>query len=259
MARTLDMNGKHMTDKINADNIYTRTQQAKYNQLASHDAGPGRGFSDAILRAHNGHEDYRIFLWKDIPDLSSKDVLDFGCGPGRNLVFYANTFKSIDGVDLAQENLELAKEWLSSAGLDVNKFKLYKNDGVSLDGIPDNSYDVVMSTICFQHISVYDIRYQLLKEFYRVLRPGGYITLQLLLDSEKPGTVKYYDNFYGAGDTNGAHDCTVENPEYVKSDLEKIGFTNFHHYIRPSAELLGGKIGPMTDNNWLYVNAQKVI
>jgi ubiquinone/menaquinone biosynthesis C-methylase UbiE len=248
-----------MTKKIDANNTYTQTQQAKYNQLAAHDAGGGRGFSDAILRAHNGHEDYKTFLWKDIPDLSSKDVLDFGCGPGRNLVFYANTFKSIDGVDLARQNLEMAYQWLAEEGFDVSKFKLFETNGVDLSNIPDESYDVVMSTICLQHISVHEIRYQLLEEFYRILRPNGFITVQLLLDSEKPGTVKYYDNLYDAGDTNGAHDCTVENPEYVKSDLEKIGFTNFHHYIRPSAELLGGKIGPMTDNNWLYVNAQKVV
>lgn len=256
------MNGNN---QVTPDNPYTRTQQEKYNGLAIYDGSepgwdPGQQerFAVAILKAHNSHKDYETYLWKDIPDLTSKDVLDFGCGPGRNLIHYAHTFRSIDGVDLAAGNLDLARRWLRTNGLNPDLFKLYKNDGVNLNGIPDSSYDIVMSTICMQHISVYDIRYQLMKEFYRVLRPSGFITLQLLYTAEKPNTVKYYDNYYDAKDTNGAHDCLVENPDYVKKDLEQIGFTNFKYYIRPSAELLGGKIGPMTDNEWIYVNAQKV-
>jgi len=253
-----------MKTRIEADNAYTIIQQNKYNYLADYDAS-GRGwdtnqaldFQVAILHAHNGWADYQEFLWKDIPDLDTKDVLDFGCGPGRNLIHYNKVFKSIDGVDLAEVNLNTARRWLTACGLDVNKFKLYKNDGVTLSGIADASYDVVMSTICFQHISVYDIRYQLLEEMYRVLRPGGYVTLQLLLTADKAGTVEYYDNAYDAKDTNGAADCTVKDPEYVRKDLEAIGFTDFHYYIRPSAELMGGKRGPGSDTDWLYVNARK--
>lgn len=246
------------------DNLYTQLQQKKYDYLAEYDGnqkgwreGEPISFAVSILEAHNGHKDYEEYLWKDIPDKSTKSVLDFGCGPGRNLIHYYGKVKSIDGVDLSEGNLQLARTWMKTKGLDPNNFKLYKNDGVSLKEIPSESYDVVMSTICLQHISVYDIRYQLMKEFFRVLRPGGYVTVQMLLTSDKPGTVKYYDNFYEADDTNGAHDCLVENPDYVKKDLEEIGFINFHAYVRPSAELLGGKRGPTTDNDWVYINAQK--
>jgi ubiquinone/menaquinone biosynthesis C-methylase UbiE len=243
----------NMTQFIDPSNKYTQTQQEKYNQLAEFDSA-NYDFATSFLHAHNNYEDYRYYLWKDIPDLHTKDVLDFGCGPGRNLTFYANTFKSIDGVDLAAGNLELAKRWIAQQGLDPNKFKLYKNDGVSLNGIPDASYDIIMSTICLQHISVHEIRYQLMKEFYRVLRPGGYFTAQFLLTADKPGTVKYYDNFYDASDSNGSHDCVVEDPENLKSDLEKIGFTNFHSYIRIAND---GRALPGEDQEWLFANVQK--
>lgn len=253
-----------MTDKqITPDNEYTKIQQAKYNHLADYDGnapgwdGNGNSFAVEILRAHNAHQDYKDYLWRDIPDLDTKIVLDFGCGPGRNLITYANTFLAIDGVDLAERNLQTARIWIKANGLNSNRFNLYKNNGVDLDGIGMSCYDIVMSTICFQHISVYDIRYHLLEEFYRVLKPGGYITLQLLFSTDKPGVVDYYSNNV-VSDTNGAFDCVVGNPANVQKDFEQIGFSNFHYYIRPSAELLGGKIGPTTDNEWIYVNAQKV-
>ena len=247
---------------INSNNPYTQLQQKIYDRLALEDSQqigfrPREGKSGMVqgLEAHNAYVDYTTYLWKDIDDLNSKDVLDFGCGPGRNLIHYSGTFKSIDGVDIAEKNLDIARVWIQTHELDLNKFKLYKNDGVSLNGIENESYDIIMSTICFQHISVYDIRYSLLQDFYRVLRPNGFITMQLLFSADKPGTVKYYDNHYAAHDTNGAADCVVENPEFVKRDLEEIGFTNFHSYIRLAGEVMG----PSMDKEWIFINAQKVV
>jgi len=246
---------------INPNNQYTKLQQHIYDGLALDDAGqigfrpnePKSGMVQGLMD-HNDHLDYEIYLWKDISDWKSKIVLDFGCGPGRNLIKYHDRFQQIDGVDIAQQNLEIAQRWIKGSGLDLRNFKLIKNNGIDLKEIEDESYDVVMSTICLQHISVYEIRFNLLKEFYRVLRPNGYITLQLLLSSDKPGTVKYYDNHYDAQGTNGAADCVVENIEYVKDDLEKNGFGMFHSYVRPTA--IKGR--PSMDNEWLFVNAQKV-
>lgn len=240
-------------------------QQLRYDHLANYDssflgwnAGEPKEFGVVLLEAHNDAEDYKTYLWKDITDLKNKDVLDFGCGPGRNLLKYHDTFRSIDGVDLALKNLYIARRWLAANGLNPDNFKLYKNNGVDLDGIPSESYDVVMSTICLQHISVYDIRYSLMKEFHRVLRPGGYVTFQMLYSAKKPNTVKYYENKYDADDSNGAYDCVVEDAEYVKKDLEQIGFTNFNSYVIPTIEVLGGKRNDFSDWEWIFINAQKI-
>ena len=62
---------------------------------------------------HNAWEDYNTYLFKDITNLESKIGLDFGCGPGRNLVKYSKHFKELHGVDIAQKNLDNAVVWLT--------------------------------------------------------------------------------------------------------------------------------------------------
>jgi ubiquinone/menaquinone biosynthesis C-methylase UbiE len=235
---------------ISPNNKFTQLQQSVYDKHASN-----WSIENAVEEKADFVGNWKRIkdwapeeMWKDIPDLHTKDVLDFGCGPGRNLVGLHKKFKSMAGVDISAYNLEKAKEYLEYSGLDTNKFPLYKNDGVSLNGITDDSFDIVMSMITWQHISVYEIRYNLLKEFYRVLRQGGYITIQTLYKSVNEGAVKYHENAYDVPGTNSKNDCVVENPEYINKDLQSIGFSNFKYYIPyPNSPLPS-----------IYFNAQKL-
>lgn len=234
-------------------------QQTWYDYLAKMDGrrdDAGRWLYPFNLIGYDGYYEQR--MWRYIPELHTKDVLDFGCGVGRNLVYYTGKVKSIDGVDIAEGNLQLTREWLLSKKYSIGNYKLYKNDGVSLDGIPDEMYDVVMSTICMQHISVHSIRFNLLSEFYRVLRPNGYITLQFLYSTDKPNTVEYFFDAWDAQGTNGARDCVVGDVNNVISDLEKIGFTNFNYFIDQAYTSNGLPPTPVDDKEWLFITAQKI-
>ena len=208
---------------------------------------------DAVVgsfQEHNKWTDYEEFLFKDISDLKSKICLDFGCGPCRNLVQFHDKFAKIDGVDIAQNNLEAGKIWISHNGLDLNKHKLYKNNGYDLAIIDNEQYDIVMSTICFQHICVYDIRLNILKEIYRILKPNGFITFQMGFGSPSPKTVDYYANHYEAQGTNRECDTEVKDATQIENDLIQIGFKNFKYYVRPCG---AGDGHP----NWIFFNAQK--
>lgn len=226
-------------------------QQSQYDRDASLWTTEQRDHVVGTFDRHNAWADYE-YLFSSIPKetWSELDVLDFATGPGRNLVLYQNRFRSIDGVDISDVNLSNARKWIAHNGLDVSKFRLYSCNGVDLSEIPDARYDVVMSTIAMQHICVYDIRYQYLKEFFRVLRPGGWVTLQMGFGSPSPSTVPYHANHYEARSTNRGCDVEVASPSQLEDDLLSIGFKDFEYTIRPK--------GPGDKHpQWIFFHARK--
>jgi ubiquinone/menaquinone biosynthesis C-methylase UbiE len=198
---------------------------------------------------HNEWADYE-WLWKDVTESEKKTVLDFGCGPGRNLVKFSDKFLRIDGVDISGTNLVKAKDWIEYNNLNPDNFTLYKNDGENLQNVPDDTYDIVMSTIAMQHICVHSIRFNLLSEFYRVLKSGGMITIQMGYGHGHPNSVAYHENYFNASSTNGGMDTRVEDQNFLKEDLEKIGFKDFKFYLRPTGP------GDLHEK-WIFFNAKK--
>lgn len=237
-----------MVEEITPNNNYTIMQKNLYESLASqwnvNNLDPVVG----TFNEHNAWVDYE-YLFVDIPEKYKKDVLDFGCGPGRNLVKYSDQFNRIDGVDIAQRNLQNASIWIRYNQKDEAKHKLILCNGVDISNIGNEEYDIVMSTISMQHICVYKIRLNYLREFYRVLKPGGYITLQMGYGGSGTG-VDYYYNSYEAIASNGGCDTNITDILQIQKDLEGIGFKNFKYYIRP--------VGPGDRHaNWIFFNAQK--
>ena len=62
----------------------------------------------------NKWEDYDKYLMKYVDkSFQEKIALDFGCGPGRNIIKYDKWFKQIDGCDISRNNLDNAKQNLT--------------------------------------------------------------------------------------------------------------------------------------------------
>jgi len=234
---------------VDSNNKYTAMQKNQYENEARSWSLSNLNPVVGSFNAHNNWSDYD-FLFKDIDNCENKTVLDFGCGPGRNLVKFSKKFKQIHGVDIAEKNLENALLWIKHNNINEENHKLILCNGVDLNTIKNEEYDIVMSTICMQHICVYNIRLNYLKEFYRVLKPGGYITIQMGYGTPSPLTVDYYDNYYEATGTNRACDTNISNYKQIEKDLLTIGFKNFNYYIRPTGP---GDCHP----NWIFFNAEK--
>jgi ubiquinone/menaquinone biosynthesis C-methylase UbiE len=197
---------------------------------------------------HNNWPDYDRFLMRYV-DHSFKDkrVLDFACGPGRNLIKYAHLFKTLDGADIGAKNLENAVQNLAHHGLAVPK--LYLTNGADLGDAPDNSYDLIFSTIAMQHICVHQIRFQIFAHMYRALRKLGRISIQMGFGN-RANAVGYYDNFYDALTTNSGSDTMIHDPDDVENDLRRIGFGNFEYWVRP--------VGPGDRHaHWIFFTATK--
>jgi ubiquinone/menaquinone biosynthesis C-methylase UbiE len=230
-------------------NKYTKMQQDQYDNDAIPWTTENRNPVVGMFDEHNSWPDYDTFLFKGT-GTQGKIALDFGCGPGRNIVKFANQFSRIDGTDISDLNLINADKWVGKNKIPFAS-KLYKTNGVDLSLIDSDVYDIVFSTICLQHICVHDIRFSLMKEFFRVLKPGGKLCLQMGYGKgHHPRTVGYYDNFYDAPGTNSFYDTRVDSHSELESDLTKIGFQNFDFDLRPP--------GPGDSHaNWIFFRADK--
>ena len=227
---------------VESANPYTQMQLAYYESTADL-------MNQENHRIHNGNQDYWDILVGDTESgYRDKIGLDFGCGCGRNVQNLWWRFARMDGVDLSFGNLAHANANLRAVGAPPDRFRLHQANGVDLSNLASGEYDFVMSTIVLQHIAVYEIRFQYLQEFFRVMRPGGLLSFQMGF-GEGQGKAEYYDDHWDARGTNSLHDTKVTDPDQIRGDLERIGFVDFSYAIRP----------PFDDGHeaWIYAKAYK--
>jgi ubiquinone/menaquinone biosynthesis C-methylase UbiE len=100
--------------------------------------------------------------------VAGKQVLDIACGEGYGSAALARTATSVVGVDIAEEAVK-------HAAARYRDSRLRFLHGTCLDiPIPSQSVDVVVSFETIEHVSEHD---QVLREFRRVLRPGGLLIM----------------------------------------------------------------------------------
>ena len=110
-------------------------------------------------------------------------VLDMGCGRGAVLTAVARRLKTgkVTGVDIwnTMDQSGNAKEvTLRNASLEgvADRIQIETGDMRSLP-FPDASFDVIVSSLAIHNISSNDDRRKAIAEAYRVLKPGGRLTI----------------------------------------------------------------------------------
>lgn len=116
-------------------------------------------------------------LFKEISGLyglhDGEIILDYGCGPGNDLVGFAlfTKAKRIIGLDISNTSLQLAAKRLSLHTINQDRINLIQiRDTDSIIPLPDDSVDFINCQGVLMHTSHPD---QILSEFYRVLKPGS--------------------------------------------------------------------------------------
>lgn len=113
-------------------------------------------------------------IYKELPDLKNKKVLDLGCGYGNNCK------KAIDlgtsyvlGTDISEKMIDLAKK------INSNKYIEYKVIGMEDISKINMKFDLVISSLAIHYVKDYD---KLLKDIYNLLNDDGI----LLFSQEHP-------------------------------------------------------------------------
>jgi SAM-dependent methyltransferase len=103
------------------------------------------------------------------------DALDFGAGVGRLSNALAAHFDRVTGVDVSPTMLEQARRLDRSQG----RITFHLNDKPHLGDFADESVDLVYSSLVLQHLPR-DLAETYLREFVRLLRPGGVAVVQVV-------------------------------------------------------------------------------
>ena len=104
-------------------------------------------------------------LWTQLGDIKGKKILDFGSGEGIT----ANRFAK-DNEVVAVEPWE---EMLQNRWQDYEYLQI-QGDVSAIAEMKDDSFDMVF---CHNVLEYIDDKAQVIKEFYRVLKPGGKLSL----------------------------------------------------------------------------------
>jgi ubiquinone/menaquinone biosynthesis C-methylase UbiE len=97
--------------------------------------------------------------------------LDFGCGGGGLTLRLEEVSRETTGLDLDENQLEWARTQVRKIGCKNVSFVNY--DGVNLP-FEDGKFDCIMCVDVVEHLPTLD---HFAEEFFRVLKPGGYLLL----------------------------------------------------------------------------------
>lgn len=142
---------------------------------------PGSKWPFPIDNALRKMED-RLFHSLNLPP--GARVLDAGCGVGHVAIRMASKGLNVVGIDVVSNHVQWAKHNVQSHGFEA-AITLHLMDYHHLNSLADDSFDGVYTMETLVHASEPE---RALEEFFRVIKPGGVITLH---EYDHPDFKKY--------------------------------------------------------------------
>jgi malonyl-CoA O-methyltransferase len=145
------------------------------------------------------------------PAIAGLDVLEIGCGTGKNTIWLAEQARSVVALDFSSRMLARAREHIRSANV-----RFIEHDVANQWPIPSNAIDVVIGNLILEH--VFDL-WPVFAEAARVLRRGGHLFLcELHPDRQRAGgQAAFHDRTTGTEVRVAAYRHTVA--EFVNGGI----------------------------------------
>ncbi|MFH1598585.1 MAG: class I SAM-dependent methyltransferase [Patescibacteria group bacterium] len=142
-------------DKRQADKILKQVKD-NYETIADH-------FSQTRYRDWSEFAIFKKYI------KSGDKVLDAGCGNGR-------LYDSLQGLGISYTGVDISPRLIRKAQGKYPKVKFKVGDILSLP-LADQQFNVLLSVATLHHVPSTGYRGQVIKDFYRVLKPGGYLMI----------------------------------------------------------------------------------
>jgi ubiquinone/menaquinone biosynthesis C-methylase UbiE len=125
-----------------------------------------------------GYDRYRDLynnpaFFEFVGDLAGQEVLDAGCGEGYNTRLLARQGARMTGIDISAKMIELARAEEERDPLGI-RYEAASMSDLSL--FPAESFDCLISTMALMDCADYEAA---IREFWRVLRPGGLLAFNI--------------------------------------------------------------------------------
>lgn len=176
--------------------------------------------NEAMLKVLFGGSDY---LKTPFKPQSKWRVLDVGCGFGNNLVPFADIGCECHGVDIHPQMATTAQGVMDKRGF---KARFQEGSNRSLP-YPDNHFDLLLSVNTLHYEGSEERVMAALKEFRRVLKPGGGLYLstvapkhEIYKRAELLGSQRYRIRDFGFRD--GQEFFFFDNERYLQYYCRKI-------------------------------------
>lgn len=194
----------HVTIKTLTPSELAATSRSTLSHYEQHAAA----FWDGT-RAHDVSQNVRAFL-AELGNRPRQRILDFGCGPGRDLLDFIRRGHVAVGLDGCEAFVDMARE-LSGA-------TVLHQDFLALD-LPTDNFDGVFANASLFHVPTQALP-RVLEQVWRCLRPGG-----VLFSSNPRG-----DNHEGY---NGARYGVYHDEHRWREHVLNAGFDAVAQYYRP--------------------------
>lgn len=237
-------------------NTYLDMQRRQYERRAGMAVvGKGGIFNETVVGSWDSQEQFPYddnILRGFVGPWDS--CLEYGCGPGRNLLRLSKRFAHVSGVDISGKNCDNARKFLT-----LNNVKDFEIILTSGDNIPtEKKYNLVFSVICLQHICMHSVRQQIIRDMVRVCEIGGRVVIQMgfndVLMPKSNHNTRYYADYYDeqsdVEDTNGYADCCVTKEEQLTGELKQLGLDPVGVWYTPG-------VNDINHDKWIWVSGVK--